>query len=125
MGQEERENRRISPEEITGPNVPIFTTNRSFQFPTEKNGSFARAMSAIACHAEVGAQGRFNLVSGGNETFKEYVSQALELKLNLKTTQQANEKALLDIKKSRGSSAGLKQALQARAAIYGDLLDPS
>ena len=65
------------------------------------------------------------LVSWGNNNFKEYVSQALALKLNLKTTQQANEKALLDIKKSRGSSAGLKQASQARAAIYGDLLDPA
>ena len=105
--------------------IPPFSTSRSFQFPTEQNGSFARAMSAIACNAEVGAQGRFNLISGENDTFKENISQALALKFNLKTTQQANEKALLDIKKSRGSSAGLKQALQARAAIYGDLLDPS
>ena len=73
--------------------------NSPFQFPTEQKGSFARAMSAIACNAEVGAQGRFNSVSGGNDTFKEYVSQALALKLNLKTNQQANEKALLDIKR--------------------------
>ena len=82
-------------------------------------------MGAIAYNAEVGAQGKFNLVSGGNDNFKEYVSQALALKLNLKTTQQANEKALLDIKKSRGYSTGLKQASNARAAIYGDLLDPA
>ena len=105
--------------------MPTFSTSRTFQFPTEQNGSFARAMSAMASNAGVGAQGRFNLMSGENDTFKENISQALALKLNLKTTQQANEKALLDIKKSRGSSAGLKQALQARAAIYGDLLDPS
>ena len=82
-------------------------------------------MSAIACNAEVDAQGRLNLVPGENDTFKEYDSHALALKLNLKTTQQANGMAILDIKRSRGSSAGLKQALQARASIYGDLLDPS
>ena len=74
-----------------------FSDNRSFQFPTEQNGSFTRAMSAIAGNAEVGAQGKFNLVSGGNDNFNDYVSQALALKLNLKTTQQANEKALLNI----------------------------
>ena len=74
-------------------NMVQFSNNHSFQFPTEQNSSFARAMSAIACNAEVGAQGKFNLVSGGNDNFKEYVSQALALKLNLKTTQQENEKA--------------------------------
>ena len=42
--------------------MPPFSTSRSFQFPTEQNGSFARAMSAIECNAEVGAQGRFNLI---------------------------------------------------------------
>ena len=64
LRQDGRENRRCSPEEIKGPAMPIFTTNGSSQFPTEKEGSFAGAMSAIACKVEVGAQDRFNLVSG-------------------------------------------------------------
>ena len=53
------------------------------------------------------------------------MTQALALKLNFKTTQQANEKALRSLIKSSGLATDLKQALQARAAIYGGLLDPS
>ena len=83
-------------------------------------------MSAIANNAEAGAKGVFNLVSGGgDDTFKETVTQALALKLNLKTNQQANERALLNLLKSKGSTANLKQTLQSRAAIYGNSLDPS
>ena len=82
-------------------------------------------MSSIACNAEAGAKGVFNLVSQGNDSFKEHVSQALALKLNLKTTQQANEKVLLSLLKSDGQKGGLKQMLQARAAVYGNFLDPA
>ena len=53
------------------------------------------------------------------------MTQALALQLNFKTTQQANEKALGDLFKPKSISPGLRQTLQARAAIYGDLLDPS
>ena len=62
---------------------------------------------------------------GGEDTFKEQVTQALALKLKLKTKQQANERALLTILKSKGFKVGLKQTLQARAAVYGDFLDPA
>ena len=82
-------------------------------------------MSAIANNAEAGAKGVFNLVSGGDDTFKETVTQALALKLNLKTNQQANERALLNLLKSKGSTVNLKQTLQSRAAIYGNSLDPT
>ena len=75
-------------------------------------------MSAIANNAEAGAKGVFNLVSGGDDTFKETVTQALALKLNLKTNQQANERALLNLLKSKGSTVNLKQTLQSRTAIY-------
>ena len=47
------------------------------------------------------------------------------MKLNLKTNQQANEKVLLNLLKSKGQKVGLKQMLQARAAVYGPLLDPA
>ena len=85
-----------------------FSNNHSFQFPAEQNSSFARAMGAIACNAEVGPQGKFNLVSGGNDNFREYVSQALALKLNLKTTQQANERSPANLLKSKNSRGDFK-----------------
>ena len=67
----------------------------------------------------------FSNLSRGGEPFKDAFAQALALKLNLTTTQRANEKALKDITKSSGATADLKQALQARAALYGELLEPS
>ena len=96
-----------------------------YDYPTNPQGNFAQAMSAIACNAEAGAKGVFDLVSQGNDSFREQVSQALALKLNLKTNQQANEKVLLNLLKSKGQKVGLKQMLQARAAVYGTLLDPA
>ena len=82
-------------------------------------------MSSIACNAESEARGVFELASQGTDSFNEQIGQALALKLNLKTSQQANEKVLLSVVKSGGKKAGLKQILQARAAVYGGLLDPA
>ena len=82
-------------------------------------------MSSIACNAESEARGVFELASQGTDSFNEQIGQALALKLNLKTSQQANEKVLLSVVKSGGKKAGLKQILQARAAVYGGLLDPT
>ena len=83
-------------------------------------------MSSIACNAEFHAKGMFShLVKGGEDNFRDQLSQALALKLNFKTTQQANEKALRSLIKSNGSASELKQSLQARAAIYGAMLEPS
>ena len=62
---------------------------------------------------------------GGEDNFKEQFTQALALKLNFKTSQQANEKALRQLLDKKGSAYGVKQALQARAAIYDNMLDPS
>ena len=80
-------------------------------------------MSSIACNAESEARGVFDLAAKGKDCFTEQL--ALALKLNLKTRQQANEKVLLSLVKSGGKNAGLKQVLQARAAVYGSLLDPT
>ena len=52
------------------------------------------------------------------------MSQALAIKLNLKTIQHANERALEKLVKET-RSGGLKQTLQARAAIYNNVLDPA
>ena len=84
-------------------------------------------MSSIACNAEFQAKGMFSHIAKGGEedNFRDQITQALALKLNFKTTQQANEKALRSMLKSRGLATDLRQSLQARAAIYGDLLDPT
>ena len=82
-------------------------------------------MSAIACNAEAGAKGVFDFVSRGQDSFKEQISEALALKLNLKTTQQANERSLANLLKSKNTRGDFKQVLQARAAVYGQTLDPA
>ena len=81
-------------------------------------------MSAIACHPKELEQGRGN-ISQFKVSFNDQISQALALKLDLKTTQLVNEKALQKLAKAKGSAESLKQALQGRAAIYGVMLDPS
>ena len=96
-----------------------------YRFPTASTGTFATAMSSIACNAETQAQGTFKNISSSGEQSKEYLAEAVALKLNLRTTQQTNEKALIRLLKAKGAATGLKESLQARAAIYGDELDPS
>ena len=82
-------------------------------------------MSSIACNPESQAEGKgSNSLGGAQDIFYDHVTQALALQLNLKTTQHANEKALSSLTKAKGSAASLKQALQARAAVYGELLGP-
>ena len=98
-------------------------TQETMEFPTNPRGKFAQAMSAIACNPSSGAKGRVE--NSFSNTFREQVSQALAIKLNLKTNQQANERALSQLLNSKARSGELKQVLQARAAVYEDLLDPS
>ena len=74
-------------------------------------------MSAIACDPQELEQGRGYRFQF-KDSFNDQISQALALKLDLKTTQLVNEKALQKLAKAKGSAESLKQALQARAAIY-------
>ena len=82
-------------------------------------------MSTIACNAEAGAKGVFNLLSSAEDSLMEQVTQALALKLNLRTNQQANERSLLKLLKSKGLDGNLKPIFQPRAAVYGYQLEPS
>ena len=59
------------------------------------------------------------------EQFHNEFSQAVALKLNLKTQQHANEKMLRTLMGTGGQRAVLKQAVQARAAVYEQVIDPS
>ena len=65
-----------------------------YDFPTNPDGKFAQAMSNIACNPSHGAEGQVPYDFGSYNSFSEQVSQALAIKLNLKTVQQANERAL-------------------------------
>ena len=96
----------------------------SYDYPTRFDGRFARALSSIAQNPDRGAAGK---VSQNNldDEFQSEVSQALALKLDLKTRQHANDKMLNKLIRSGGKCSSLKQAVQARAAIYGEVGEPS
>ena len=96
----------------------------TYAYPSMFNGKFTQAMSSIARNPSSGVSGRVcdhNL----DDSFKTEVSQALAIKLNLKTKQHANKKVLHKLVQSGGKCTSLKQALQARAAVYGEVADPS
>ena len=95
-----------------------------FTFPTELRSTFTQALSSIVQGTGVSPSGQGEFVYTSNDNFKDYLTQALAAKLNIKSAQQVNEKSLLKILNDRGSAADLKQAVQARAAVYGSLLDP-
>ena len=95
-----------------------------FTFPTEPRSTFTQALSSIVQGTGVSPSGQGELAYTSNDNFKDYLTQALAAKLNIKSAQQVNEKSLLKILNDKGSAADLKQAVQARAAVYGSLLDP-
>ena len=104
---------------------PIFGQSRQCEFPTRFGCSFERAMSTFAKCPQGDLSGRSFGVNYSDDSFKSEVCQALALKLNLKTHQHANEKVLQEIVKTGGRCRTLKQAVQARAAVYEEVADPS
>ena len=101
--------------------------DRSHNPPMEAAGHFDNAMNLIASNAEANTSGIFSSVIDGraNQSRHDNLTWAIAKKLDIGSAQMANEQALLNITKSKGSTADLKQALKARAAIYGSTLDPS
>ena len=82
-------------------------------------------MSSIAKDPNSGSTGNSGQFVTLNNNFHEEVQQALAIKLNLKTRQHANERVLRGLLKSGGRCGTLKQAVQARAAVYDEVMDPS
>ena len=82
-------------------------------------------MSTFARCPQGDLSGRSFGVNYSDDSFKSKVCQALALKLNLKTHQNANEKVLQEIVKTGGRCGTLKQVVQARAAVYDEVADPS
>ena len=80
-------------------------------------------MSSIANDPGGGIAGR-GLGNNLDSNFQSEGSQALAIKLDLKTKQHANSKALRKLIKAKGVCPTLKQAVQARAAIYGEVGEP-
>ena len=96
----------------------------TYAYPTRFEGRFARALSKIAQNHDRGVTGRVSQNTLDGE-FQSEVSQALALKLDLKTRQHANDKMLNKLIRSGGNCSSLKQAVKARAAIYGEAGEPS
>ena len=101
------------------------TPNMHYDYPTRFGGSFERAMSSFASRPGADLSGRGFLSIFPDDSFNTEVSQALALQLNLKTQQHANEKVLREIVKSGGLCRTLKQAVQARTAVYDETANPS
>ena len=101
-------------------NDPLSTT---YSYPTTYNRRFAQAMSSIARNPDTGIPGR--VTDHLDDNFKTEVSQALVIKLDLKTRQHAHKKVLQKMIRSGGSCPSLKQAVQARAAVYGEVMEPA
>ena len=100
--------------------------NEASMLPSHNEGIFARAMTTVEGKANGRAQGVFG--SGVNEGQKQETSElawAIAQKYMLSSAQQFNEKTLKTVLKNKGACADLKQALKARAAVYGQLLDPA
>ena len=98
--------------------------SNTYSYPTMFNGKFAQAMSTIARNPDSGIPGKVT-ANHLDDNFKTEVSQALAIKLDLKTRQHAHKKMFQKLIKSGGSCSSLKQALQARAAVYGEVTDPA
>ena len=82
-------------------------------------------MSAISLNSEAAASGIGTDLNHTDNKFRQAVTQALAIKMNLKTHQHANEKVLRNIVATGGRCGTLKQAVQARAAVYNEAVDPS
>ena len=93
---------------------------------SHNKGIFARAMTTVEGKANERAEGVFD--SGVNVGPKQETSElawAIAQKYMLSSARQFNEKTLKTVLKNKGACADLKQALKARAAVYGQLLDPA
>ena len=81
-------------------------------------------MRSVAQDPQRGASGKV-LTKCAFDKFQNEVSQALAINLDLKTRQHANEKTLHRLVRSAEEFSASKEAVQARAAIYGKVDEPS
>ena len=89
--------------------------------PSQLQGIFARAVSTIEGKTDAGAQDAF----GSGEKQDSDLAWAIAFNYMLSPAQQFNEKSLKMVLKNKGTCTDLKQALKARAAVYGQLLEPA
>ena len=95
-----------------------------FMNPTDKMGTFARAMSQISSNPSSAAQGSVVSPKDLNMKLLEQIQLALALKMGLNGPQQVKERALHNVLTSKSARGDVKQILQSRAEIYRDMLDP-
>ena len=93
-----------------------------YEYPTRRGGEFANAMSTIAQNPEEGDKRKGCFFEN---KFSEQIAQAMAIQMNLSTHQHANEKILGSLRKTGGVKCSLKEAVQARTAIYGSKVPTS
>ena len=103
----------------------IHTSAPHYEFPTRIGGQFETAMRMVAQNPRERVTGTSSGFDVTDNDFKTQISQALALKLNLKTQQHANERMFRRMVASGGDCSSLKQAVQARASVYGEISDAS
>ena len=105
--------------------IPGTSQEREYNLPNAVHGQFAKAMASFACNADASAQGIVDAADAGgkSDAFRDNLALAMAQKYNLGSAQQVNEKALKAVRTSKGVAADLKQAVKARAAVYGQLLN--
>ena len=107
------------------PAVNAGSDNWSFVCPTDTQGDFARAMSRIAADPSASSQGSLLNSNNLGEKLFSQIQLALAVKMGLNGPQEVRERALKNVLTSKSARGDMKQILQSRAEIYGDLLDPS
>ena len=86
MGQANSRSYSLQPMRNDGP-------SGTYSYPTMFNGKFAQAMSTIARNPDSGIPGKVT-ANHLDDNFKTEVTQALAIKLDLKTRQHAHKKML-------------------------------
>ena len=80
-------------------------------------------MSQISCDPSAASQGSVLNANNLNEKLFNQIQLALAVKMGLSGPQQVREQALHNVLISKSARGDMKQILQSRAEIYGEVLN--
>ena len=99
-------------------------TNTASMNPMDSRGDLARSMTQITGNPSSASQGRVSRSIELNDQLNKQIQMALAVNLGLNGPQAVKERALHNVLTSKSARGDVKQILQSRAEIYGDILDP-
>ena len=99
-------------------------TNNASMNPMDRRGDLARSMTQITGNPSSVSQGRVSRSIELNDQLNKQIQMALAVNLGLNGPQAVKERALHNVLTSESARGDVKQILQYRAEIYGDILDP-